>query len=356
MRTILWFISQHGYGHASRSSAIIAALLRHNPGVKVKLVTGVARHFFDDSLRNANIEIIPVTCDVGLIQKSPFEADLHETLHRLDALYPVNEHWITSLAAQVGNTPDLVVADTSPAGLAYARHFRLPSVLIENMTWDWLYAIYTERLPDIEKHRLYFRELDNQVTLRLQSIPFCEHVLRGTAISPIARRPVQSAEDIRKRLGIPDKKRMVLMSYGGVEVQGNQLPVFDVPDNAMLVLCGGVPESRLFKNGIHLPHKSDFYMPDLANAADVIIGKLGYSTVAEAAVFGKPFLYQTRADFRETACLEHWVRSNMTAENFSIAAPAGFPQHETIESLISTKTLVHPNGDDQAAAAISALL
>jgi UDP-N-acetylglucosamine:LPS N-acetylglucosamine transferase len=53
-------------------------------------------------------------------------------------------------------------------------------------------------------------------------------------------------------------------------------------------------------NLIILPHRSDFYHPDLVNASDAVIGKVGYSTVAEVYHAGVPFGYIVRSNFRES--------------------------------------------------------
>ena len=60
-----------------------------------------------------------------------------------------------------------------------------------------------------------------------------------------------------------------------------------------------------------LPHHSPVYHPDLVRAADVVVGKLGYSTVAEAYAAGTRFAYLPRPAFRESAVLEQFVRENL---------------------------------------------
>ena len=64
-----------------------------------------------------------------------------------------------------------------------------------------------------------------------------------------------------------------------------------------------------------MPHHSAFYHPDLVNASDAVVGKLGYSTVAEAALAGVSYAYVPRNQFRETESfgkfrrtISKWVR------------------------------------------------
>ncbi len=47
------------------------------------------------------------------------------------------------------------------------------------------------------------------------------------------------------------------------------------------------------------------------NAADVVIGKAGYSTVAEAYHAGIPFGFVSRQKFREAATMAHFIKRDM---------------------------------------------
>ena len=59
---------------------------------------------------------------------------------------------------------------------------------------------------------------------------------------------------------------------------------------------------------IRLPAQSAFYHPDLIHAADVVVGKLGYSTLAEVWAAGVPFGYVVRPQFPESGPLEAWAQ------------------------------------------------
>ena len=63
--------------------------------------------------------------------------------------------------------------------------------------------------------------------------------------------------------------------------------------------------------GWSAPH--DCYHPDLIGACDVVIGKTGYSTLAEIFHAGAPFGYVSRGVFRESAVLEAFARDVMGA-------------------------------------------
>ena len=57
-------------------------------------------------------------------------------------------------------------------------------------------------------------------------------------------------------------------------------------------------------NVLQIPHHSDFFHPDLVQAADFVFGKVGYSTYSKIYNLQKPFAYLIRSDFRESSVLK----------------------------------------------------
>ena len=76
---------------------------------------------------------------------------------------------------------------------------------------------------------------------------------------------------------------------------------------------------RLTRTGnvLYLPLHSDFYHPDLVNAADLVIGKAGYSTIAEVYRAGVPFGYVPRTQYPETAGLVRFLKACVPSEEIT---------------------------------------
>ncbi len=74
---------------------------------------------------------------------------------------------------------------------------------------------------------------------------------------------------------------------------------------------GAGPKMEIRQNCVILPHRSDFYHPDLVNASDAVVGKVGYSTVAEVYQAGVPFGYVTRSNFRESEPMAAFIEKKM---------------------------------------------
>ena len=112
---------------------------------------------------------------------------------------------------------------------------------------------------------------------------------------------------------------MVLITMGGIQTDfsflNNKLPA----RNMVYVVPGMEAITGLADNVITLPHHSDFFHPDLINACDIVIGKVGYSTLAEVYHAGKPFGYIPRIGFRESPILEKFISERIQ----SVKIPEG---------------------------------
>ena len=143
-RTIAFFVSSHGFGHAARACALIEEIdQRAAAPVRFHIYSDAPAWFFEDSLE-VDFGLISETVDSGLVQRTAIEIDSEASLRSIHASYPVADERLRTLGRRIrASGAELVVADISPLGLLCARETGLPSVLVENFTWDWIYR----RLP-----------------------------------------------------------------------------------------------------------------------------------------------------------------------------------------------------------------
>ncbi len=307
MPHVIYFISPHGYGHAARAAAVIAEVARLLPESRCTAFTTVPEWFFEDSLDRA-IGVEAVDVDLGMIQHDPFTENLPATLQALQTRVPFPERTLDTLAARVDTLHgDLVVCDIAPIGLAVARRCGLPSVLVENFTWDWIYRGYQDACPELgaiaDDLAATFRSADYHV----QTEPVCVPSPDARLVAPVSRTPRTRRSAVRLALGVPNEAPMVVVTMGGIGWQDDALEATLGRDDPWVVIPGS-PQRAQHGRVIHLPAQSAFYHPDLIHAADVVVGKLGYSTLAEVWAAGLPFAYITRPRFPESSPLEAWLR------------------------------------------------
>jgi len=105
---------------------------------------------------------------------------------------------------------------------------------------------------------------------------------------------------------------MVLVTMGGVPDDYRGLKGLSLPENLFVVIPGAGRFVEKGQNLITLPHRSDFFHPDLVMAADAVIGKVGYSTLAEVYHAGVPFGYIKRPNFQESDILAAFIERHMS--------------------------------------------
>ncbi len=71
---IAYFVTSHGYGHAARSTAIMAALQKINPALQFHIFTQTPRYFLEDSLTGPFTYHTLMT-DIGVAQQSSLTED-----------------------------------------------------------------------------------------------------------------------------------------------------------------------------------------------------------------------------------------------------------------------------------------
>jgi len=300
------FVSPHGFGHAARASALMGSL--HGlAGVRFELFAATPTWFFDESVKGL-YTYHRVQTDVGLRQASALVHDVPATAAALDTLLPFDDAWVEGLAAAVVKAGCRgVVCDIAPLGIAVAERADVPSVLVENFTWPWLYEPLFGEAPELDHHAAILAEWFGRASLHVQTEPLCLRRPGADLHAPPMSRPARSTrEEVRAGLGVAHDAQVVVLTMGGVPEALPFLPrLRDLPDVTFLVT--GAPETRVDGNLRLFANDERLYMPDLVRAADALVAKAGYSTIAEVWTEGRPMAFVTRADFRETAPLREWI-------------------------------------------------
>jgi hypothetical protein len=286
---IVFYISGHGFGHASRDIEVIDAIARQsrNPDVEVTARTTVPAWLFGRA--RTQVDVQPLESDIGLMQLDSLRFDERESARRSAEFYRTFDRRIADEArALVGMGADLVVGDIPPLAFAAAERAGIKSVAIANFTWDWIYGIYPafgQLAPDVIPtiRRAYAK------ATRAMRLPFhggFEPMADVTVDIPlVARQSHRDPSDTRRLLGVDTVRPLVLacfsaygapIRYDGVSA-GNDFTLLTVEQ---------LP-----------PH--DLFYEDLVAAADVVVSKPGYGIVSECIANDTALLYTSRGRFVE---------------------------------------------------------
>lgn len=295
MRTIVFYTSGHGFGHASRDIEVINALLAAAPGLRVISRTGAAKWLFERTVTPVaagSFERLETHTDTGAVQIDSLHLDEAATVAAAREFMRTFDERVAREAAFLDqHDAQLVVSDIPALGIAAAHHAGIPAVGLGNFTWDWIYSAYAG--ADDLVRQLGAAYATARVALRLPMHGGFATFPRVLDIPLVARRSARDPEETKRALRLPRRERLVLLSFGGYgagripEAALSSLPGYSVIGSAAHPL----DESAMYDAG--------FRYEDVVRAADVVITKPGYGIISECIANDTALLYTSRGRFIE---------------------------------------------------------
>jgi len=317
--SIVFYISGHGFGHASRSIELINALVDRDPSLSIVVRAQVAPWLFARTAR-PGVRLEAIECDTGVTQIDSLHLDETDTLARARAFMAGFDGRVAAECAWLKDSQaSLVVADLPPLGIAAARAAGLPAVALGNFTWDWIYAGYAggaDLADDIG--RIYA-----QTTLALR-LPMWGGFATMPAVRDlpfIARTSTRDPADVRDAFGWSRHERVVLVSFGGYGLDRLDLEALSRLEGYR-VLAGTEAHGSIIPLDEGLIYDRGFRYEDLVGAVDVVVTKPGYGIIAECLANQTPLLYTSRGHFVEYDVL---VRAMPRSSIITISSAANGP-------------------------------
>jgi UDP:flavonoid glycosyltransferase YjiC (YdhE family) len=285
---IVFYISGHGFGHASRDIELIRTVCAMRPETRVIVRTSAPRWLFAP-IESATVSVQALQTDTGLAQIDSLRFDEDESATQAARFYQSFDRRVAIEAEFLrGVGATLVVGDIPPLACAAAARAGLPSVALGNFTWDWIYSIYSafariapEVIPAIR--RAYATTTH---ALRLPLHGGFEPMAGVTRDIPfIARSSTRDPGDTRRQLGISRERPVVLASFGGY---GVDLPLEALRQSDRFTVIEPMREPP-----------AGLKYEDLVAAADVVVSKPGYGIVSECVANSTALLYTSRGRFIE---------------------------------------------------------
>lgn len=305
--TFVFYVSGHGFGHASRTIETIYALGALDPSASLHVRTSAARWLFEATLR-VDAKVEAVTCDVGVIQSDSLTLDADATIReaaRFQEQLPALARREAAFLRDIG--ADLVVGDIPPLAFVAAKAAGIPSVAISNFAWDWIYEGYPDALAAAPALPASIRAVYAQASLLLR-LPMAGGLdswpCPAADLPFVARHARRDPTEVRRRLGIPNDRRMALASFGGLGISGLHLEPLGRLQNWTIVTTGhaltvsGLPEGVVLLDDRAL-YNSGLRYEDLVRAADAVVTKPGYGILAECVANDTAVLYTSRGRFVE---------------------------------------------------------
>jgi hypothetical protein len=287
--SVVFYISGHGFGHASRSIEIINALIDRRPGLPVIIRSSVAPWLVERTARQG-VSLSPAEVDTGVVQLDSLHLDASASIARAEAFMST---FAERVAAEVeflrSHHVTLTISDLPALGIASGAAAGVPAIATGNFTWDWIYEHYEG--GDRVARRI--GEIYNQTTLALR-LPMWggfETMPDVLDLPFVARKSRRDSADVRKAFGIPGDQNVVLTSFGGYGLEGLNSDALRSLPGYHVLLPGMIDENAMYDRG--------YRYEDLVRAADVVVTKPGYGIISECLANDTALLYTSRGDFRE---------------------------------------------------------
>ncbi|MBE9220046.1 glycosyl transferase [Dolichospermum flos-aquae] len=291
-------ITNHGFGHATRTASIANTIQKLCPEALLILVTTAPRWLLESYIEGDFI-LRQRAFDLGVIQVDSLIMDKPATLEKLREIKKNHKSLIASEVNFIRqNRVNLILADIPFLAAGFAEAANIPCWMISNFGWDLIYRDWGGEFTEIadwisnwyaKSHRLF-------------RLPFHEPMSAFPNITDVGLTggsPRFSIDELRSNWGInTPPEKTILLTFGGYGLQ--QIPYTNISKFADWQFI-----------------TFDFLAPDLPNLIKVtnrqyrpvdfmpicgrIISKPGYGTFSEATLLDVPVVTIPRDDFAEAA-------------------------------------------------------
>ena len=312
----VFYISGHGFGHASRQIEVINALTAVRPDLRVVVRTSAPRWLFDRALTGP-FAFAAGDPDTGVVQIDSLNVDAATSIEQAwDFHRALDQRAATEARLLEQHGASLVAGDIPPLAFAAAAVAGVPAVAIGNFTWDWIYAHYPELVaatPDLLPIiRNAYATAD--LAWRLPMAHDFDMFPRVADAPLVARHARHAPTETRRAMGLPADRPLALVSFGRYGhgaidwMQVAQQTAFGVVVTRDAIdpgpeLFDAARSGALFEVDVAALLERGFHYEDLVAAVDVVITKPGYGIIAVCAANDTALVYTSRGDFAEYAVL-----------------------------------------------------
>jgi hypothetical protein len=300
-RPILYVaITNHGFGHATRTASVAAKIQQLCPEILLILVTTAPRWLLESYIQGDFIHR-PRGFDIGVVQADSLTMDKAATLEKLHAIRTQQRSLVAGEVNFIRqNRVGLILADIPTLAALIGKTAGIPCWMISNFGWDFIYKAWGAEFIEIAD---WIGDCYSQCD-RLFRLPFHEPMSAFKNITDVGLTggsPRYNLDELRASWGITAPvEQTVLLTFGGLGLQ--QIPYDSLkqfPDWQFITFDSSAPDlSNLIKISDRKYRPVDF-MPVCGR----VVSKPGYSTFAEAVKLGVPIVTMTRDDFAEAAFL-----------------------------------------------------
>ena len=271
MKKILYYVSEHGLGHLTRSVGLIRELQNETE----IMIRNSNESFLKKSL--PSISTFSGKTDQGpIISENAVSIDWKKTLSSINDWYSNFTYNLEKECTFIKKLkPDVIISDISPIPLSASKKLGIQSIAISNFTWLDIFS-------KLENFNLdYLNE-------SYQNASFCIQLPLSTSMNIFKQKKqvgivCKSLSEnnmlVRKKLNIDESKFLIFIN----------LPKF------YNVILKNFKNFQVISTGATTTSENTMFIEpwiegqNLINASDLVITKCGYGMISECLTAGTPF-------------------------------------------------------------------
>jgi L-arabinokinase len=309
-KTIAYYITAHGFGHAVRSLEVIRGILEFRGDISVVVVSDIPEFLVEQNV-GKRLPFRRRRLDAGLVQLDSIRFDLEATRRSLEALDARSEELVADEVRFLRSQGiGAVVSDLSHLAFEAAHRAGVPSIGLGNFTWDWIYEFYARSdpawTPLISRIRDCCRRC--RLFLRLPMHSDCSVFPRVEDVPLVARKAARAPAEVRGRLGLERDAKIYLISFAALDLEEGAQRRLETIDDALFLYRR--PLAFRFANAF-AADGPDLSYADLVSAMDGVVTKPGYGIVADCLSHGTPMIYTDRGPFPEYEILVEEMKRSL---------------------------------------------
>jgi len=312
MIKIAYYISDHGYGHATRDIAIIRELLEHFDDIKISICTSEPLEFLKRSLVNneERINFRDIKNDFGYCVTHDLKIHPTKTKRKVKRWLNNWQYYIKrEMRFLKKNKINILISDIPPQPLICASKLKIPSIAVTNFTWYEVYKDLFSKENFIKKIKEAYTKADKGLILPFETgnLPFKSKKRIGL----ISRKITKKYKQKRKEMGVNPTENLVFVGVGKSYFNTKKTK-FKISETIKKNY------SFLTSSGYDLMPFPHYEIPDKAtesqnyiNACDFVISKFGYGVVSEALRGKIPMALTTRGIIEDVEGIKKLKKYNL---------------------------------------------
>jgi len=306
------YISSHGFGHATRTFAVIRELLKKKYLITIR--ADLPNWLIDNTFNQNNVKYFNNFKTLKVFH--------HPNLLELEKTKTINylQEYCASYNKIINNEIkfcrenkfDLIITDIEPSAFEIADSCGIPAIGISNFTWV---DIFQEIIPSESKIIARFKRAYNKAEL-LFRLPFhfqMQYFNKVIDVPLIFRRLTRTKHQIKKLLNL-DEKQLIFIQFGGhlsnfMENWKEKLLKAYISNPDIIFLINRFSEFNIpdkFSHFIRIIPPNDVETQDYIPLS-IVIGKTGYSLVSEIIGYNSVFIYTIREKWKEDINLQNGI-------------------------------------------------